>query len=54
MIANKVIVALSHRRAGRHAVKTCGAQEKASAGLAWGGVVFTRFSGCAAFLAAKL
>ena len=40
MIAKKVIVTLSHRRAGRHAVKPCGAQEKASAGLAWGGVVF--------------
>ena len=37
MIAKKVIVTLSHRSAGRHAVKPCGAQEKASAGLAWGG-----------------
>jgi hypothetical protein len=39
MIAKKVIVTLSHRRAERHAVKPCGAQEKASAGLVWGGVL---------------
>ena len=39
MITKKVIVTLSRRRAERHAVKPCGAQEKASAGLAWGGVV---------------
>ena len=38
MITKKVIVTLSRRRAGRHAVKPCGTQEKASAGLAWGGV----------------
>ena len=38
MITKKGIVTLSRRRAGRHAVKPCGTQEKASAGLAWGGV----------------
>jgi hypothetical protein len=39
MIIKNLIVTLTHRRAGRYAVKPCGAQEKASAGLAWGEVL---------------
>lgn len=39
IVAKNVIITLAHRWAKRHAVKPCGAQKEASAGLAWDRVV---------------